>query len=79
MISYRDISLSADEKYVSFVEVDRTEIRKRSVLVPGDPSYPGVTERQFARVGGRGGHLPRQSGMGGRLSGTAGGNGEPIP
>lgn len=53
MISYRDISLSADEKYVSFVEVDRTEIRKRSVLVPGDPSYPGVTERQFARVGGR--------------------------
>ncbi|WP_232101405.1 S9 family peptidase [Gimesia panareensis] len=51
-ISIRDLRWSPSGKYVSFVEVDRTEVRQRSVLVPGDPSYPGVARNRFARVGG---------------------------
>ena len=35
-----------------FVEVDATDVRQRAVLVPGDPSYPGVRHDRFARVGG---------------------------
>ncbi|HAY81036.1 MAG TPA: peptidase S9 [Planctomycetaceae bacterium] len=50
-IVYRDVHWSPDGTHVSFVEVDRTDVRKRSVLVPSDPSYPGVVERRFARVG----------------------------
>ena len=52
-IVHRDIRWSPSGEYVSFVEVDRTDVRKRTVLVPGDPSYPGVAEHLFARVGGK--------------------------
>lgn len=51
-ISFRDLRWSPSGNYVSFVEVDRTEVRQRSILVPDDPSYPGVARHRFARVGG---------------------------
>lgn len=50
-VSYRDIAWSSNGNYVSFVEVDRTEVRFRNVLVPEDPSYPGTAKHRFARVG----------------------------
>jgi dipeptidyl-peptidase 4 len=40
-----------DGKFVLFVESDETHLRKRSMLVPGDPSYPQVRQQSFARVG----------------------------
>ncbi len=43
---------SPDGKWIAFVQSDASHIRLRSVLVPGDPSYPGVKEVRFARVGG---------------------------
>jgi len=33
-------------------EVDVSDVRLRSSLIPGDPSYPEVMETRFARVGG---------------------------
>ena len=50
-ISYRDLQWSGSGNYASFVEVDRTEVPFRTMLVPKDPSYPGTTKRHFARVG----------------------------
>jgi dipeptidyl-peptidase-4 len=44
---------SPDGKWIAFVQSDASDVRLRSVLVPGDPSYPGVKEVRFARVGGR--------------------------
>lgn len=52
-ISYRDLRWSPSGKYVSFLEADNTDVKQRSVLVPGDPSYPGVAQHRFARVGGK--------------------------
>ena len=46
-------SWSPDGAWLAFVETDQSEVRLRSRLVPGDPSYPGVTEDRFARVGGK--------------------------
>ena len=43
---------SPDGSRVAYVQSDVSEVRLRSVLVPGDPSYPGVDETRFARVGG---------------------------
>ncbi len=43
---------SPDGERIAFVESDSSRVRLRSYLVPGDPSYPGVTETRFARVGG---------------------------
>jgi dipeptidyl-peptidase-4 len=43
---------SPDGKRVAFVESDHSKVKLRSVLVPGDPSYPEVREVRFARVGG---------------------------
>jgi dipeptidyl-peptidase 4 len=34
------------------VQSDQSDVKLRSVLVPGDPSYPEVREVRFARVGG---------------------------
>ena len=42
---------SPDGSRVLFVESDATQVRQRSVLVPDDPSYPGVRQDRFARVG----------------------------
>ncbi|QEG41851.1 S9 family peptidase [Roseimaritima ulvae] len=51
-ISIRDPQWSPDGRHVAFTEVDNSNVKKRSMLVPGDPSYPGVREQRFARVGG---------------------------
>lgn len=50
-VDYRQASWSPDGKRALFVEADYTEVRQRWVLVPGDPSYPGVQQNRFARVG----------------------------
>lgn len=42
---------SPDGSRVLFVESDATDVRQRAVLVPDDPSYPGVRKDRFARVG----------------------------
>jgi len=52
-VSFRDFHWHPSGKAASFIKVDRTDVRLRSVLVPGDPSYPGVAEHRFARVGGK--------------------------
>lgn len=51
-VAYRDPVWSPDGTRVAFIEADVTDVRQRSVLVPGDPSYPEVEKHRFARVGG---------------------------
>ena len=51
-VAYRNPVWSPDGSRVAFIEADFTEVRERSVLVPGDPSYPDVQKHRFARVGG---------------------------
>ena len=42
---------SPDGTRIAFVQSDASGVRMRSMLVPGDPSYPGVRQVRFARVG----------------------------
>jgi dipeptidyl-peptidase-4 len=51
-VDYRDPVWSPDGSRVVFIEGDYTDVRTRSVLVLGDPSYPEVQQHRFARVGG---------------------------
>lgn len=51
-VSYRDLSWNPEGSHAVFVEADATDVRLRTVLVPEDPSYPGVRHDRFARVGG---------------------------
>ncbi|MEC8553628.1 MAG: DPP IV N-terminal domain-containing protein [Planctomycetota bacterium] len=50
-ISFHSFRWNSDGNFVAFIESDRTNVRLRSVTVPSDPSYPGVRQRRFARVG----------------------------
>jgi dipeptidyl-peptidase-4 len=50
-VSFRGLAWSPDSTHVVFIEGDATEVRRRAVLVPEDPSYPGVRHNRFARVG----------------------------
>jgi dipeptidyl-peptidase 4 len=50
-VEYYDPRWSSDGKQILFSETDVTEVRKRSVLIPGDPSFPEVRENRFARIG----------------------------
>ena len=43
---------SPDGNRIAFVQSDASGVRFRSMLIPGDPSYPEVKENRFARVGG---------------------------
>ncbi len=52
-ISFHHLRWSPSGKYAAFIESDYSEVKKRSILVPGDPSYPVVREQRFARVGGK--------------------------
>ncbi len=47
----RSVSWSVDGQYIAYVQADDRNVRKRTMLVPSDPSYPGTVERRFARVG----------------------------
>ena len=51
-VSYSRARWSPDGKQIALVESDVSKVRLRSMLVPGDPSYPEVRETRFARVGG---------------------------
>jgi len=50
-VSYSQAVWSPDGKKVAFVKSDVSSVRFRNILVPGDPSYPEVTQTRFARVG----------------------------
>ncbi len=50
-IAFRNLQSSPDGKYVAFIQTDHSKIKKRAMLIPSDPSYPGVREQRFARVG----------------------------
>ena len=50
--SYNREIWSPDGERVAFVHSDISRVKIRSTLVPGDPSYPEVSETRFARVGG---------------------------
>lgn len=52
-VEYRNPVWSPDGSRVVFVEADFTDVRRRSVLLPVDPSYPEVQQHRFARVGGQ--------------------------
>ncbi|HSF46370.1 MAG TPA: DPP IV N-terminal domain-containing protein, partial [Chitinophagaceae bacterium] len=51
-VSYRQAVWSPDGEKIAFVQVDESAVKLRSSLIPGDPSYPGVSDTRFARVGG---------------------------
>lgn len=51
-LSYRSPKWSPDSQRVVLTEVDFTDVRQRAMLVPDDPSYPGVRKQRFGRVGG---------------------------
>jgi len=51
-IQMRQFQWSPDSKHLLFIHSDSKDVRRRSVLVPGDPSYPKHSSHRFARVGG---------------------------
>jgi dipeptidyl-peptidase-4 len=51
-VSYRQFKWNAEGSQAIVVEADSTDVRRRAVLVPKDPSYPEVRYDRFARVGG---------------------------
>lgn len=50
-VSYRDPSWSPDGSRVLFQESNSASVPTRNMLIPDDPSYPGVRKTRFARVG----------------------------
>ena len=42
---------SPNGKKIAYIQVDNSEVRRRTMLIPDDPSYPTVKEVRFARVG----------------------------
>lgn len=51
-VSNGQATWSPDGNWVAFVQSDESEVKLRSNLVPGDPSYPEVNQVRFARVSG---------------------------
>ena len=52
-IHVRGFRWSPDGKHVLFVQSDTTDVKKRTILLPTDPTYPGTASHRFARVGGK--------------------------
>ena len=50
-VSFRNPTWSPNGKHIAFTETDDSEVRERTMLVPSDPSYPGIRRQKFARVG----------------------------
>jgi dipeptidyl-peptidase-4 len=50
-VFYRQPQWSPDGERILYIAADETDVRRRKVLVPSDPSYPDVRENRFARVG----------------------------
>lgn len=50
-VFFRGPRWSPDSRRILFLESDETDVGLRSILVPSDPSYPGVRTQRFARVG----------------------------
>lgn len=50
-ITFSNLRWNPAGTHVALVETDNTDVKQRSMLVPGDPSFPGVRERRFARIG----------------------------
>jgi dipeptidyl-peptidase-4 len=50
-LSVGQAAWSPDGKWIAYVQSDFSQVRKRLVLVPSDPSYPELREDRFARVG----------------------------
>ena len=44
--------LSPDGKWIAFVQTDTSRIKRRSMIIPGDPTFPEVKKSQFSPVGG---------------------------
>ena len=51
-VRFYGMTWSPDGRHLAFIQSDQNNVRKRSMLVPSDPSYPGIREQIFARVGG---------------------------
>jgi dipeptidyl-peptidase-4 len=43
---------SPSGKRIAYIQTDASDVKVRSSLVPGDPSYPEIRETRFARAGG---------------------------
>ncbi len=51
-VDYEFSQWSADSRHIVFIESDETDVPRRAVLSPTDPSYPTVERNRFARIGG---------------------------
>jgi dipeptidyl-peptidase-4 len=51
-VSNGQAAWSPDGARVAYVQSDSSQVRLRSMIIPGDPSYPEVEQTRFARVGG---------------------------
>jgi len=52
LVTYNRATWSPDGEKVAFVQSDVSHVRIRSALIPGDPTYPEVSETRYARVSG---------------------------
>lgn len=50
-VSFRNPKWSPNSRHIAFTESDDSEVKERTMLVPSDPSYPGIRRQKFARVG----------------------------
>lgn len=51
-VSNSKATWSPDGTRIAYVQSDASQVRLRSALVPGDPTYPQVKEVRYSRVGG---------------------------